>query len=63
VTYEYKCGACGHEWEEERRISDPAAHAATCPKCKQMEGRRQISSNIGKGFVLNGCGWAKDGYK
>lgn len=61
MTYDYKCDDCGHEWEEERRISDPAAHVSVCPKCRG-DGRRTISSSFGKGFVLNGKGWAKDGY-
>ena len=65
-TYEYKCEECGHEWEREQSIKDPPL--ATCPRCvlrsdTPTKGRpkRQIPQHTG--FVLNGRGWARDGYK
>lgn len=59
MTYEYKCTACGHEWEEEQRIT--AQSIGVCPKCKQQTAKRLISKSAGTGFVLNGEGWFKSG--
>jgi putative FmdB family regulatory protein len=58
MTYEYACGACGHEWEAEQRISD--APIKKCPKCSKLQAKRQISR--GAGFILKGGGWYADGY-
>jgi len=56
-TYEYKCAACGHEWEEEQRIvEDPLD---TCPACHEKTARRQISAG---NFILKGGGWYADLY-
>ena len=56
-TYEYKCAACGHEWEEEQRIvEDPLD---TCPVCHEKTARRQISAG---NFILKGGGWYADLY-
>ena len=59
-TYEYICknAACGHEWEEEHPITREPTKS--CPECGQDTAQRLIS---GRGaFVLNGAGWASDGY-
>ncbi|HNS99505.1 MAG TPA: zinc ribbon domain-containing protein [Polyangiaceae bacterium] len=56
-TYEYKCAACGHEWEEEQRIVD--APLDTCPACKEKTAHRQISAG---NFILKGGGWYADLY-
>jgi putative FmdB family regulatory protein len=58
MTYEYFCGACGHEWEAEQPIS--AAPLTTCPACKSESAKRQVSG--GQGFILKGGGWYADGY-
>ncbi|MBM4363767.1 MAG: zinc ribbon domain-containing protein [Deltaproteobacteria bacterium] len=58
MTYEYICGACGHEWEAEQSIRDKPLTG--CPKCKKAQARRQISR--GAGFILKGGGWYADGY-
>lgn len=58
MTYEYECEACGHHWEQEQKISEPAV--VECPQCKAPKAKRLISG--GTGFVLGGSGWAKDGY-
>ncbi|HEX4474189.1 MAG TPA: zinc ribbon domain-containing protein [Polyangiaceae bacterium] len=58
MTYEYACGACGHEWEAEQRISE--APLKKCPKCGKLHAKRQISR--GAGFILKGGGWYADGY-
>lgn len=58
-TYEYRCKnpECGHEWEQEQRITDPKR--TTCPKCEKETAERLISAS---GFVLNGTCWGRDGY-
>lgn len=38
--YEYRCGACGTEFE--RYVPSPAT-AATCPSCASDEVRRKLS--------------------
>jgi putative FmdB family regulatory protein len=58
VTYEYVCTGCGHQWEAEQKITDPAL--TECPACKQPTAKRLVSG--GTGHVLVGAGWAKDGY-
>jgi putative FmdB family regulatory protein len=56
-TYEYGCGACGHAWEAEQRITETALK--DCPACGKPEARRMIS---GGSFQLKGGGWYADGY-
>jgi putative FmdB family regulatory protein len=58
MTYEYACGACGHEWEAEQSIRDEPLKK--CPKCGKPQAKRQISR--GAGFILKGGGWYADGY-
>jgi putative FmdB family regulatory protein len=58
MTYEYVCTACGHAWEAEQSISEPALK--TCPNCHEQTARRQISG--GAGFILKGGGWYADLY-
>ncbi len=57
-TYEYGCSACGQEWEEVQRITDPAT--AVCPKCGKPDAHRLISA--GTNFILKGGGWYSDLY-
>jgi putative FmdB family regulatory protein len=57
-TYEYACGACGHEWEQTQRITeDPIL---VCPACAQSSAHRLISG--GTNFILKGSGWYSDLY-
>lgn len=58
MTYEYACGACGHEWEAEQSIRDQPLKK--CPRCGKLQAKRQISR--GAGFILKGGGWYADGY-
>jgi putative FmdB family regulatory protein len=58
MTYEYGCGACGHEWEAEQSIRE--APLKKCPKCGKNQAKRMISR--GAGFILKGGGWYADGY-
>lgn len=56
-TYDYKCEACGHEFETTQKISDNPLKK--CPKCGKMKLKRLIGS---ANFVLKGKGWYRDGY-
>lgn len=58
MTYDYKCGGCGHEFQREQAISDPPKR--DCPKCHKPKATRQISGS--GAFMLKGTGWASDGY-
>jgi len=58
MTYEYACGACGHEWEAEQSIRE--APLKKCPRCGKLQAKRMISR--GAGFILKGGGWYADGY-
>ena|SRR5579883_2096922 len=57
-TYEYGCSACGKEWEEVQRITEPPIEV--CPSCGKPAAHRLISS--GGGFILKGGGWYSDLY-
>jgi putative FmdB family regulatory protein len=56
-TYEYRCDACGNEFEREQRISE--APVKKCPACGKSKARRMVSS---ANFILKGSGWYSDGY-
>jgi putative FmdB family regulatory protein len=56
-VYEYRCNACGHEFEEWQKITDEAVK--TCPKCSKRKVERLISMTA---FQLKGGGWYKDLY-
>src|ERR1700682_3185526 len=57
-TYEYACAACGNEWEQVQRITEPPVEL--CPKCAQSTAHRLISG--GTNFILKGGGWYSDLY-
>ena len=57
-TYEYGCEACGHEWEEVQRITEPPLEV--CPSCGKPSAHRLISA--GTNFILKGGGWYSDLY-
>jgi len=58
MTYEYQCRSCGHQWEEDQRITEaPKTH---CPSCEKEAAMRLISKSA---FILKGKNWeSKDGY-
>jgi putative FmdB family regulatory protein len=63
-TYEYKCEACGHEFEQFQSIT--AAAIKKCPKCKKSKVRRLIGT--GAGLIFKGSGfyitdYRSEGYK
>lgn len=51
---EYKCEACGHEFEEIQKFSDKPL--VKCPACKKSKLKKMIS--LGS-FHLKGRGWHK----
>ncbi len=56
-TYNYRCGACGHEFERVQRITEDAIK--TCPSCNGESASRLITSG---NFILRGSGWYSDAY-
>ncbi len=55
--YEYRCQACGHEFEKLVRLSDPVP---PCPSCGAL---REVSKKVSlSAFALKGSGWARDHY-
>lgn len=50
--YEYRCSACGHEFEEWQKITDEPVK--TCPSCGKRRVERLVSATS---FQLKGQGW------
>lgn len=58
-TYDYKCKACEHAWEEFQPItSDPTRK---CPSCKKNKAERVISG--GGGLIFKGSGFYITDYR
>jgi putative FmdB family regulatory protein len=71
--YEYKCVACGHEFEEMLHFSERDVPINTpCsmrifdrnhdPGCYDCGGKLHLKMSLGN-FQLKGSGWYKDGYE
>jgi putative FmdB family regulatory protein len=63
-TYAYRCGACGHEFEEFQSIT--AKSIRKCPQCGKQQVRRLLGT--GSGIIFKGSGfyqtdYRSDGYK
>lgn len=56
--YEYRCEACGHEFEKLQKISDPAI--TECPVCHKDQVKKLISAAA---FRLKGGGWYETDFK
>lgn len=56
-TYEYRCNACGKEFEYQQRMSDP--DLTKCEACNEDKLEKLISRTA---FQLKGSGWYKDLY-
>lgn len=56
--YEYRCGACGHEFDELQKLSD--APLKVCPKCGQPALAKQVTAAA---FHLKGGGWYATDFK
>ncbi|MDD5306788.1 MAG: zinc ribbon domain-containing protein [Deltaproteobacteria bacterium] len=50
--YEYRCGACGHEFEIMQKMSDGPVRK--CEACGKLKVKRLVSQTS---FVLKGSGW------
>jgi len=50
--YEYRCGACGHEFEVLQKMSDQPI--TDCPSCGKAALSKLVSA---AGFQLKGSGW------
>ena len=58
-TYEYKCDACGHDFEKFQSMS--AAPVKKCPKCGKNKVRRLIGT--GAGLIFKGSGFYITDYR
>lgn len=58
-TYEYKCNACGHRFEEFQSIT--AAPIKKCPSCGKKAVERLISA--GGGLIFKGSGFYITDYR
>jgi len=58
-TYEYKCDACGNEFEKFQSMS--SAPIKKCPKCGKNKVRRLISA--GAGLIFKGSGFYITDYR
>ena len=56
--YEYRCDACGHEFEAMQKISD--SPLTDCPSCTEGELVKLVSA---AGFRLKGGGWYETDFK
>lgn len=58
-TYEYRCTACEHAWEEFQSIkADPTKK---CPECGKNKAERIISA--GGGIIFKGSGFYQTDYR
>lgn len=58
-TYEYRCEACGYEFEKFQPIT--AKPLTKCPECSRKKVRRLISS--GGGILFKGSGFYQTDYR
>ncbi|MFH1747522.1 MAG: zinc ribbon domain-containing protein [Planctomycetota bacterium] len=58
-TYEYRCEACGHEFEQFQSIT--ARPLKKCPECTQRKLHRLIGS--GGGIIFKGSGFYQTDYR
>ncbi|MDP6890052.1 MAG: zinc ribbon domain-containing protein, partial [Phycisphaerales bacterium] len=49
-TYDYRCKACGHEFELMQSMTDPVKRK--CPACAKQQLERLLG--IGAGFIIKG---------
>jgi putative FmdB family regulatory protein len=58
-TYEYECGACGHQFEKYQSMTEKAIKK--CPKCGKAKVERLISG--GAGILFKGSGFYQTDYR
>ena len=56
--YEYRCTACGHQFEVIQKISEAAPDK--CPECHKSKLEKMVSA---AGFQLKGSGWYVTDFK
>lgn len=56
--YEYRCDACGHEFEAMQKMAD--APLSDCPECNGQQLVKLVSA---AGFRLKGAGWYETDFK
>jgi len=58
-TYEYRCSACEHEWDEFQKMT--AKPKRKCPACGKLKAERLISA--GGGLIFRGSGFYLTDYR
>lgn len=58
-TYDYRCNACGHEFEQFQSMKDKAL--TKCPECKKNALERLIG--LGGGIIFKGSGFYQTDYR
>jgi putative FmdB family regulatory protein len=58
-TYDYKCAACGHQFERFQPIT--AAAVRKCPACGKLKVRRL--TGCGAGVIFKGSGFYQTDYR
>ncbi len=58
-TYDYRCDACKHQWEEFHSMS--AEPTKKCPSCKKLKAKRMIGP--GAGVIFKGSGFYLTDYR
>ncbi|MCC6952451.1 MAG: hypothetical protein IT433_13535 [Phycisphaerales bacterium] len=58
-TYDYKCGACGHQFEYFQSMKD--APLRKCPKCEKSKLERLIGT--GAAIIFKGSGFYQTDYR
>lgn len=58
-TYDYRCGACGHTFDELQKFSDPPL--TKCPECKKSKLERLFGG--GGAIIFKGGGFYETDYR
>ena len=58
-TYDYRCSACGHTFDELQSFSEPAL--TKCPKCKKNKLKRLFGT--GAAVLFKGSGFYQTDYR
>ena len=58
-TYDYRCAACGHEFEHFQKMSDGVKRK--CPECGKLSLKRLMGT--GAGVIFKGSGFYETDYK
>ncbi len=59
-TYQYKCNACGHDFEEFQKMTDRPID--TCPNCGDTKSVHRLISG-GAGILFKGSGFYTTDYR